>query len=288
MVCGTQAARPDRLPNVPERRLLLKAGGSIAYYRFGQGSPIVLVAGYRATLSEWNTYFLEELARHHEVVVFDNRGVGRSVGANDGYRVQDLAADTISLITGLKLQDVTLLGWSMGGMIAQQAVEQSPGIARRLILLATMPPGREAIPVPPYVMEALSRHDAGSFDRIMALLFPKPAVAQAEKCFAKEMFLPKSYASAEISEPLAQRQARLMEQWQADNAAAAGLRNVTIPTLVLGGTDDRILAPKDAVELKGLLPDAMLDEVTGGGHAVMYQFPFSLADRITHFIVAGR
>jgi pimeloyl-ACP methyl ester carboxylesterase len=284
MVCGTNPDRPDRSSRLSEERFFPKAGGAIAYYRFGRGSPIVLVTGYRSTLAEWNAYFLGELAARHEVIVFDNRGVGRSVAANGDYRVQDLGSDTIALVEGLKLRDVTLLGWSMGGMIAQEAIEASPSTARRLVLIDTMPPGPPGLAVSPGALQALSGHEPDSFARIMALLFPQSVVARAEQCFMKDMFAPAGYVPPRISDSIAQQQVALMRQWHLDKGAATELHTLGIPTLVLGGTDDRILPIANDIALERMLAHAALDEVTGGGHAMMYQFPRTLARRIEAFV----
>src|ERR1700761_607137 len=104
--CPVVANRPDRNPSIREQ-IAHTPRGDIAYYRFGKGSPIVLQTGYRATLSEWDTAFLTGLARRHEVIVFDNRGIGRSEPDASAFTAKDMADDLDALISTLKLRDVT-------------------------------------------------------------------------------------------------------------------------------------------------------------------------------------
>ena len=105
--------------------------GPIAYYRFGRGSPILLVTGFRATLSEWNATFLAELAKDHEVIVFDNRGIGQSIPDAASFTVEDMARDTAALINTLKLHRPTVVGWSMNGWLHRTATRHRQPEHRR-------------------------------------------------------------------------------------------------------------------------------------------------------------
>src|SRR5262245_55796758 len=102
MACGANTSRPDHDPGMHQQIAQTK-NGPIGYYRFGHGKPLVLITGYRATLSEWNSYFLGALASEHEVIVFDNRGIGESKGDVTDYRIADAAGDTANLIRALGL-----------------------------------------------------------------------------------------------------------------------------------------------------------------------------------------
>jgi pimeloyl-ACP methyl ester carboxylesterase len=147
MVCGADPQRPDARADLTQR-YVITPHGTIGYYRFGQGTPIVLVTGYRATIANWNAYFLGELAKRHEVIVFDNRGIGASAPRTDAYRIEDLARDTSALMQTLRLRDVTVVGWSMGGMIVQTLLTHQPEQVRNAVLMNTAPPGPEGVPVP--------------------------------------------------------------------------------------------------------------------------------------------
>jgi pimeloyl-ACP methyl ester carboxylesterase len=138
-------------------------------------------------MAEWNAYFLSDLAKHHEVVVFDNRGIGQSQMHGTRYSVRDLASDTAALIRALHLKNATVLGWSMGGIVAQQLAIDEPSLISKLILLSSMPPGPGAALPPTDVDQALSGSGSEHFDRVMEVLFPVSCFGATER---QSMFCP--------------------------------------------------------------------------------------------------
>jgi pimeloyl-ACP methyl ester carboxylesterase len=283
MRCGTDMSHPDRQPGLKEQ-VLATANGSIGYVRFGHGSPVVLITGYRATIAEWNASFLAELAKHHEVVVFDNRGIGQSQMRGTGYSVQDLAGDTAALIRGLNLKDVTVVGWSMGGIIAQQLAIDEPSLIAKLILLSSMPPGPRAALPPAQINQVLSGNGSGHFDRVMEVLFPSSALSSAKACFLNEMFVPEGYEEPLVADAVTHAQDLILQRWKQDNGALRQLDRVDVPTRTSVGTSDNVLWPRNSIVLSHVMPDATLVEVKAGGHAMMYQYPRQLAERIGTFI----
>jgi pimeloyl-ACP methyl ester carboxylesterase len=283
MVCGKESQRPDHQPGLAQR-YVVTPNGAIAYYSFGQGSPIVLVTGYRATISNWNAYFLGELAKHHQVIVLDNRGIGGSVSETTRYGMADLARDTLTLIQTLKLRDVTLVGWSMGGMVAQTLLMQHPDRIRDAVLMNTAPPGHGGDAVPAGVMRILSGSPGTTFGQVMSVLFPPNAEKQAEQCFALDMFKPADYGSVRVPAQVAQSQDALLGEWAADKQAFRRLRGIKVPTLVLSAQNDAVLAPANAAALNKAIPRSSLVEASDAGHAMMYQYPRALAQRIIKFI----
>ncbi|MDE8559216.1 alpha/beta fold hydrolase [Pantoea vagans] len=109
LVCGDDSRRPDRSAGLREQSVSTP-DGSIAYYRFGHGSPVIFFTGYRATIAEWNTRFLGELAAQHEIILYDNRGVGRSVTGGARFGIKDMASDAARLISALGVHDATIVG----------------------------------------------------------------------------------------------------------------------------------------------------------------------------------
>jgi pimeloyl-ACP methyl ester carboxylesterase len=282
MVCSADTARPDRNMELHEQ-FAQTENGSVGYYRFGQGSPLILITGYRAALSEWNTYFLAELAKRHEVIVFDNRGIGRSAADIANYHAQDLARDTSALIKTLGFNSVAVLGWSMGGTIAQRLALDDAKLVNHLILLSTEPPGRASIPLSSRVEEILSGR-GGNFDSVMHVLFPDSVVRRAEDCFSGDMFKPRGYQPVKVSPAVTAAQQRLLQDWQRDEETFNQLREMNVRTLVLTGTADEVLDPRNSVILSQTIPHAELVEIKSGGHAMMYQYPKLLAHQIDVFI----
>lgn len=282
MICGAELSRPDRNPALHEQTIS-RQGGTIAYYRFGHGSPVVLITGYRASISEWNTYFLGALARNHEVVVFENRGIGRSTSGTEEYRIKDMADDAAWLISSLKLQNTTVAGWSLGGAVAQRLAIDHPRLVTRLVLISTLPAGKTAISPSPDVMRILSGEGLGYFAKVMELLFPASS-PRAKQCFLKDMFLPVDYVPSAISSTATHAQKKIMEEWKHDNQAFRVLRTLSTPVQILTGNEDAVIPAANSVMLKSVLPHATLTEIDRAGHAMMYQYPCQLAQHIEEFI----
>lgn len=257
--------------------------GPIGYYRFGHGSPILLITGFRATIEEWNAAFLDALARHHVVVVFDNRGIGRSLPGAKSFTLADMAADTEALIKTLGLRHLTLLGWSMGGSIAQQVAIDDPGLVGRMVLMGAIAPGPAGVAVPPDVLATLSGKSGVGLADILDLLFPAPVVPQELKCFTHAMYRPGGYGGAAISGAVTAGQTALLADWAKDEEAAAALAKLRLHTLILAGAADTVVSPKNAEVLRHLLPQSRLILVAHAGHAMMYQYPVALAETIGDF-----
>jgi pimeloyl-ACP methyl ester carboxylesterase len=285
--CPVVATRPDKNPSITEQ-IAHTARGDIAYYRFGHGSPIVLQTGYRATLSEWDTSFLTALAKQHEVIVFDNRGIGRSEPDASAFTAKDMADDLDALIHTLKLRDVTVLGWSMGGAIATQLAIDHPANVQRIVLMSAPAPGRLGVPVAPEVMATLSGAPGTTFDDVMKVLFPASAVDAASTCFRQNMFVPADYGNPPISAAVTAGQSALLNAWENDNAAADALPKLRTATLVMSGADDDVLHEQNGEALAKAIRGARFLDVKGAGHAMMYQYPRALAAAINRFIARAQ
>lgn len=288
-ICKAQNAQSGITADVREQ-IAQTPRGPIAYYRLGQGgkgrggsSPIVLVTGFRATLTEWDASFIAELAKHHDVIVFDNRGVGRSQPDTSTFSIDDMAQDTAALIDTLQLRRPTVLGWSMGGAIVQQLALDAPASVGKMVLMSAPAPGRFGTPVSPEVEAELSGKPGVTLRDVMGALFPPADVDDATRCFKQDMFIPSDYGSHPISDAVTQGQTAALRNWEANDKAGEALRAVRIRALVMNGTEDTVVVKQNAQGLQRLLPNARLLMVDDGGHAMMYQYPVALARAVSAF-----
>ena len=131
-------------------RFVTVDGVNYAYRRFGAGSkpPLLLLQRYRGTMDHWDPAFLDDLAAERQVVLFDNEGVGLTAGAVPS-SIAAMAKSAASFIDALQLSQVDLLGWSMGGTVAQLLALDRPKLVRRVVLAATGPGGVPDAPRPP-------------------------------------------------------------------------------------------------------------------------------------------
>jgi alpha/beta hydrolase fold len=113
--------------------------GTVGYRSIGSGPPLVLITGYSGTMETWDRRFVDALARHHRIVIFDNAGIGKTAVLPSPLTIDGMANQTSALIAALGLKRVDVLGWSMGSMIAQALAILHPSQVRRLVLCAPIP-----------------------------------------------------------------------------------------------------------------------------------------------------
>ena len=108
-------------------------GAQIAYRRIGKGRPLVVLNGFAATSADWDPSFIDRLASSNQLILFDNRGIGRSKDNGQPFDIAKLADDAARVIEMLGIERTSLLGWSMGGFIAQTLALQHPARVNKLI-----------------------------------------------------------------------------------------------------------------------------------------------------------
>src|ERR1700722_1859221 len=150
--------------------------GTVAYRELGSGPALLLIMGAGASMDGWPPGMVDALAAHHQVVVFDNAGVGRTsaVSAPASLSITAMTSQTSALISALRLRRPAVLGWSMGGMIAQALAVSHPAQVSRLILTSTAVGTGKAVPLPPFATVA-----GLSPAQVAAEAFPKNQAAAA-------------------------------------------------------------------------------------------------------------
>ena len=132
------AARPVSIISAPVR-VAHTTMGAVGYRVLGSGPPVVLIMGYGGTMEAWDPEFVDALSQHHRVVIFDNAGIGDTSSLSTPLTIDAMANQTSALIDTLGLGKPDVLGWSMGGMIAQALAVEHPSQVGRLVLCATFP-----------------------------------------------------------------------------------------------------------------------------------------------------
>lgn len=142
---GTRSAAGTSFQNTATRSLDV-GGTAFAYRELGRqdGRPLVMLNHWGAVLDDFDPRIVDGLASRHRVIAIDYRGIGRS-GGKAPVTVAEMAQDTIALIRAMGLSRVDLLGFSLGGFVAQQVVLDAPDLVRRLILTGTGPAGGRGI-----------------------------------------------------------------------------------------------------------------------------------------------
>jgi pimeloyl-ACP methyl ester carboxylesterase len=257
-------------------------GGRIAYRRFGSGRPLLVLNGLAATSADWEPSFIDRLASASELVLLDNRGIGASIDDGTAFDIGKLAEDVVRLIEALDLSASSVLGWSMGGFIAQTLALDHPNRVHKLILLSTDPGGAGAELAAPGVQAQLTDTSGTPHEqarRLLCLLFPADVAESIYSEFGDIV----AAARAQLAPELVHRQSVAMDAWHRDGVGDR-LRNLHAPTLVATGTEDIVIPPSNALALVNAIPGAWLAQFSGGGHAFMAQYPRQLAELINEFL----
>ncbi|MCX6699427.1 MAG: alpha/beta hydrolase [Methanomicrobiales archaeon] len=266
-------------PGIVQTRTARVDDINIAYKETGQGTPLLLITGYGATMDLWPPGVLANLSSNHRVIIFDNRGMGNTTASNKTFSIPLFADDAAGLLDALNTSKADILGWSMGADVAQELVLRHPGKVNRLILYAGSPGGNESVPTSPAVIEKLTNTSGSAREqgvRLFSLLFPASWLrahhdSRAYFPIPTETSPPESYV----------RQADAMASW---NGTFSRLPDIRSPTLVLTGTEDVISVPANAFVIGGRIPVSWVIQVPGGGHGMMYQFPEEFGRVVTFFL----
>jgi pimeloyl-ACP methyl ester carboxylesterase len=257
-------------------------GGRIAYRRLGSGRPLLVLNGLAATSADWDPSFINRLASANDVVLLDNRGIGASSDDGAPFDIAKLAVDAAQVIEALNLATISVLGWSMGGFIAQTLALDHPNCVHKLIQLSTDPGGAGAELASPAVRAQLTDVSGTPHEqarRLLSLLFPVDVAESTYREFGDIV----AAARAQLAPQLVHRQAVAMDAWHRNNLGDR-LRNLRAPTLVATGTEDILIPPSNGLALVNSVPGAWLAQFRGGGHAFMAQYPRQVADLINEFL----
>lgn len=251
----------------------------MAYKMFGKGSPILLINGFSAPLDFWDPTLLEKLASNYTVVTFDNRGIGNTTLGDKEFTMKQFANDTAGLMDALKIKKADVIGWSMGGMIAQELVLGHPDKVGKLVIYASICGGKESTLPSKEVMNAF----AGNFNtqserlqRFLPLMFPEKWRIQNPD------YLQNLPPTTEMTpEMTLSRQTDAIINWP---GTCNQLGKITQQTLVIVGTDDILTVPSNSLLITGKIPGAVLVQIQGGGHAVMMQYPEKFSNTVLSFL----
>jgi pimeloyl-ACP methyl ester carboxylesterase len=248
-------------------------GGGIrfAYRQLGpsRGTPLVLLQHFSGNIDAWDPAVVNALAVDRTVIVFDNAGVGRSSGQTPD-SIAAMARDAIAFIKLLSLAKVDLLGFSLGGCIAQQIAAEHGQLVRKLILVGTAPKGGEEHLLA-VLKEAFSQ--TGSPDVRLPLFFTKSSASQsAGSAFLKRATARTEDRDTESGSSVTDPQAKALITWCATpDPGHAMLRAITQPALVVCGSQDTMLPADNAYTMFKAMSNAQLILYPDSGHGALFQ-----------------
>lgn len=269
------------------KRATLADGTSIAWYSRGTGPPLLMNMGSESTMAEWDPALLRDLAAHHRLILWDYRGMGLSRGSVRDLTIDRLADDAAAFLTVIGVTRADVLGWSLGGFVAQRMLVRHPTRVRTAVLAATNPGGPATVLGPEWA-QAVDDDPSRSDAAVLTVLYPRtPSGRAAGRAFLHR--LDTASESGEIPDDFHipdagfRAQARAERTWMASPANLRQLRAVRARVLVAGGALDVLTPPANDTVLARAIPRSARITYPGAGHAFLFQLHDAFARAVTRF-----
>ena len=255
-----------------------------AFRRLGPrtGVPLVMTVRFRGTIDHWDPALLDVLSSERDVIVFDNRGTGRSSGTAPA-TIDGLAEGLLEFVDALGLTQVDLLGWSMGGFVVQTAALARPGLVRRLIVAGSGPGSVPDMPATPEkVLQIMAKPDSDD-DDVLYLFYPETDEARAAGLASlRRLDTRLSESHAEIGGDAAEAQLAAVTSFR--SGVWDRLTELTLPVLVANGAHDVMISSYASYAMSQRLPHARVVLYSDAGHAFLFQHAEEFGGEVLRFL----
>lgn len=269
----------------PNRYVVASGGVKYAYRRLDKAGtiPLVCLQHFTGTMDAWDPALIDALARNRTIIVFNNAGVGTSGGRTPD-SVEQMTIDAEAFITALDLGPVDLLGFSLGGFIAQLMAARGKVRVRKLISAGSAPQGGEE-----HLLKVVTEAFAEKADDVrLPLFFTRSEKSQA----AGRAFVARATARTHERDPesgkdITDAQATAIIRWCADKATDhAVLRTIKQPTLIVHGSDDTMFPAVNAYDMFKAMSDATLIIYPDSAHGALFQYSETFSAHVDLFLNA--
>ncbi len=255
-----------------------------AYRRLGpeSGVPFILCLRLRGTIDHWDPALLDVLASERHVIVFDNRGTGRSSGTTPN-TFDGLAEGLLEFIDALGLSQVDLLGWSIGGYVVQVATLLRPTLVRQLIVAGSGPGRFPGLPVAPEKVWQVASKPENSDEDFLYLFFPETDTArQAGLASLRRLNTRLTASHAEVSPQAVEAQLAAIRSF--GTGVWDRLGELTLPVLIANGLHDVMIDAYASYAMAQRLPNAKVILYSDAGHGFLFQHPEEFGHDVLRFL----
>lgn len=258
-------------------------GSPYAYRSLGTQTdvPLVCLQHFTGTLDNWDPIVINGLAKQRQVIAIDNTGVGNSGGTTPD-NVQDMTRDAINIITTLGINRCDLLGFSLGGFIAQTMAVVKPTLLRKIILVGTAPQGAKALYSFPQLVE--KAFHLAPIERFLFLFATESEKSRAKLSAALYRLLERTQdRDKEVTVPTIQAQIKTLTRWGTDSPTIR-LSKINQPVLIIQGSDDKMMGSDSSLELFKQIPNSVLTYYPDSAHGSYYQYPDMFVEHANSFL----
>jgi pimeloyl-ACP methyl ester carboxylesterase len=279
---------PAMTHQTAKTQLVDSDGDTYAYRRLGAangGPPLLMLQHYRGNLDNWDPALVDELAAEREVIIVDYAGVASSTG-NPASTVAEMAHQIIAFVDALALTEIDLLGFSIGGFVAQDIALVRPRLVRKLVLAATGPRGAPGMHGWRQDIADHAREPGIGGDDLLYIFFAHTETSQAKG----GEFLGRFLRRTDDRDPVASVDVRdaqydaVLEWGIPDHSALQRLTGIESPTLIIQGDNDLMIPTKESHLMAGLIPDARIRIWPDAAHAFLFQYPSEVAGEVNSFL----
>ena len=265
-------------------------GIRFGYRRFGKTGRVALVFNmhFTGTMDHWDPLVTDGLAVPRELIMFKNAGVSSTSGELP-HSVEDMASAAAAFIQALGLVKVDILGFSLGGLVAQASAVNTPDLVRRLMLVGTGPRGGKGMAsLTPEAQEVFGAEYANPDEVWLGAFFTQAERGQAAgRTFLRRFRLRAEGRDPDINDRVAPAQLEALTKWGAPRTNALDyLRAISQPALVINGSHDVLIYSVNSLILQQNLPNAQLILYPDANHGSQYQYPKLFVGDVTRFLDA--
>jgi pimeloyl-ACP methyl ester carboxylesterase len=271
----------------PTLRLQLR-GVDYAYRRFGRpgAKPLIFLQRFRATMDDWDPALLDHLARERTVVLFDPPGVGRSNG-EPAATLQTMASLAAAFTEGLGLGNADVLGFSLGGMVAQQLALDRPDLVDRIVIAGSGPGYLPDAPVVAEKVKEVRDRKVYADEDLLYLFFHDSQASQSAGTdhLQRLRLRPDGEQNDVLAAAAAAQAAAIAAAGQPDGSLIPRLPQLSRPTLIANGFHDRLQPVYRSFAMASAIPDAKLVLYPDAGHAFLFQYHEEFAREVLAFLM---
>jgi pimeloyl-ACP methyl ester carboxylesterase len=255
------------------KRVSTANGLDYAYREVGTGStPLVLLQHFRGNLDNWDPALVDSLAVERRVIAFDNAGVGGSSGTTPN-NFEQMAHDAIAYTTAMGLEQIDILGYSIGSFVAQEMALIQPDLVRKVVLASSAPKGATGMHGwAPEVIGAVGKRGTDPVGYLRVFYTQTPTSSDSGRKSQARMFARQTDRDTPTTWETRLAQYDAVCAWGIpDHSLLQRLEAITMPVFVANGDSDRMVLPRYSHLLAGLLPNATLKVYPDAAHGFLFQ-----------------